>query len=209
MKKKSKYLYKLQKNMIPILEGIKNPKLLELGVRHGVSTNLFLDYCEKNDGKLYSVDIDDCSKVSNSKKWKFIHTRDDNYKKIIEESEDKFDIIYIDSFHNAKHVEKIIYLYFPNLKVNGSMFIDDISWVLYSRNNERDHFNSEVNNYETFLKTLDILNTNMDVIELSFDFTSSGLCKIYKLSNEQLNKSKKIKSRYISIKNLIRKIVYR
>ena len=48
MKKKSKYLYKLQKNMIPILEGIKNPKILELGVRHGVSTNLFLDYCEKN-----------------------------------------------------------------------------------------------------------------------------------------------------------------
>lgn len=207
MNKKSKYLYKLQKNIVPIIQNIKNPKILELGVRHGISTNFFLEYCEKNDGKLYSVDIDDCAKVSSSNKWKFIQSRDDEYDKIIKETGSNFDLVFIDSFHNANHVCKIIYLYFMDLKKKGHIFVDDISWILYSKNNDRDNFNSEINNYETFLKILDILNSNMNQIEVSFDFISSGFCKIKKIENEQLSNPKKIIQRNHSIKNLIRKIV--
>ena len=207
MNKKSKYLYKLQKNIVPIIQNIKNPKILELGVRHGVSTNFFLEYCEKNDGKLYSVDIDDCSKISSSNKWKFIHSRDDEYDKIIKETGSNFDLIYIDSFHNANHVCKIIYLYFMDLKKSGHIFVDDISWILYSKKNDRDNFNSEINNYETFLKILDILNANMNQIEVSFDFTSSGFCKIKKIETNQLSNPKRIIQRNHSIKNLIRRIV--
>ena len=73
MKKKDDYIFKLEKNISQILEKKENPKILELGVRHGLSTKFFLEYCEKKNGKLYSVDIDDCSNVSNSTKWKFIH----------------------------------------------------------------------------------------------------------------------------------------
>ena len=207
MKKSSEYLFKLDKNISHILDKIENPKILELGVRHGLSTNFFLEYCEKNNGKLYSVDIDDCSNVSKSDKWKFIHSSDDNYDKIIKETGSNFDLIYIDSFHNANHVCKIIYLYFMDLKKNGHIFVDDISWILYSTNNDRDNFNSEINNYETFLKILDILNANMSEIEVSFDFISSGLCKIKKIGNNQLSSPKKIIKRNLSIKNLIRKIV--
>ena len=41
------------------------PKLniLELGVQSGNSTKMFIDICEKNDGYLTSVDIDDYSNV--------------------------------------------------------------------------------------------------------------------------------------------------
>ena len=39
------------------IEKIKNIKILELGVREGISTSLFLKLCENNDGKLISVDI--------------------------------------------------------------------------------------------------------------------------------------------------------
>ena len=133
MRKLSDYHIKLDNNISHILENIKNPKILELGVRHGISTNFFLEYCEKNNGKLYSVDIDDCSDVSKSDKWKFIHSRDDDYSKIIKESGSNFDLIYIDSFHDAGHVSKIIYLYFMDLKKNGHIFVDDISWILYSK----------------------------------------------------------------------------
>jgi hypothetical protein len=207
MKKKSKYLFKLDKNISPILDNIENPKILELGVRHGISTNFFLEYCEKNNGKLYSVDIDDCSNVSKSDKWKFIHSSDDEYDKIIKETGSNFDLIYIDSFHNANHVCKIIYLYFMDLKKNGHIFVDDISWILYSKKNNRDNFNSEINNYETFLEILNILNTNMDSLLINFDFTSSGLCKIEKITDQNLNKRKKIISRSLTIKNMVRKIL--
>ena len=127
------YLTKLKKNISPILDGFSNPQILELGVRHGISTNFFLEYCENNKGNLVSVDIDDYSHVSKSKNWKFIHSRDDDYKKIVQNPNTKFDLIYIDSFHNAKHVSKIIYLYFNNLRKDGHIFIDDISWILYSK----------------------------------------------------------------------------
>ena len=206
MKKKSDYLFKLNKNISPILENIKEPRILELGVRHGISTNFFLDYCEKNNGRLYSVDIDDCSNVSKSDKWKFIHCSDDEYEKIIKETGSQFDLIYIDSFHSAKHVCKIIYLYFMDLKKNGHIFVDDISWILYSKKNQRDNFNSEINNYETFFEILNILNANMSRLLINFDFTSSGLCKIQKVTNENLNKRKKITSRNLTIKNAIRKL---
>ena len=207
MNSKIDYLGKLKENMSGILNKLEEPKILELGVRHGISTKYFLEYCEKKNGKLYSVDIDDCSNVSHSKNWKFIHCSDDNYEKIINISGSEFDLIYIDSFHNAKHVSKIIYLYFNDLKENGHIFIDDISWLLYSKDNLRDNFNSEINNYETFYEILNVLNANMENISVYFDFTLSGLCKIKKNSNSELNISKKFKYRNFSIKNFFRKLL--
>ena len=94
-----------------------------------------------------------------------------------------------------------------DLKKNGHIFVDDISWILYSKNNNRDNFNSEINNYETFFEILNILNTNMDGLLINFDFTSSGLCKIQKVTDQNLNKRKKIISRSSTIKNVIRKIL--
>ena len=54
--------------------------ILELGVRKGNSTKMFLDVCERNDGYLTSIDIEDCSKVANNnKRWNFIHSSDSNF----------------------------------------------------------------------------------------------------------------------------------
>ena len=48
---------------------IKKPKIVEFGVRsNGVSTSLFLDLCEQNNGELYSVDINDYAYKFKSKK---------------------------------------------------------------------------------------------------------------------------------------------
>ena len=51
----------------------KIPKIniLELGVQKGNSTKMFLKICEKNDGYLTSIDIDDCSNVSSKSKMDF------------------------------------------------------------------------------------------------------------------------------------------
>ena len=56
--------------------------ILELGVQKGNSTKMFLDVCDVNDGSLTSIDIDDCSKISNNKRWNFIHSSDDNFELI-------------------------------------------------------------------------------------------------------------------------------
>ena len=54
---------KLEKFLIPYITKIENPIILELGVQKGRSTTKFKNF--------YSVDIDNCSGVSNDPRWKF------------------------------------------------------------------------------------------------------------------------------------------
>ena len=74
------YIEKIEVNLFKLIKNINNPSILEFGVQNGESTIRFLDLCTQNNGYLYSVDIDDCSKVSDDKRWGFIKSRDDNFK---------------------------------------------------------------------------------------------------------------------------------
>tara|TARA_B100000989_G_scaffold261343_1_gene212333 strand:- start:77 stop:694 length:618 start_codon:yes stop_codon:yes gene_type:complete len=200
------YEYKLKNFFENELKDISNPKILEFGVKEGRSTKLLLDYCNKNNGELFSVDIKDYSNLFNDKNWHFIKSRDDNFDFLKNKIPNKLDIIYLDSLHEAKHVENIFYYYFDYLKVEGIFFIDDISWLPYLKNSKRDNFYCEINNKETFEKLLEIYNFNQEKFDIFFTFISSGMCKIVKKQNF-LNLNKKFFSREFSIKNLIRKIL--
>ena len=70
---------------------LKNINILELGVREGISTKKFLEICNQNNGKLVSIDIDNCSKVSNDKRWTFIHSSDDNFEIVDKEINSKLE----------------------------------------------------------------------------------------------------------------------
>ena len=201
------YFIKLEESTLEYLNTTIEPVILEFGVRHGISTGFFLNICEKKNGFLYSVDMDDSSKKFNSNKWKFIHGRDDNFNLVESFIPKKIDLIYIDSFHDAEHVAKIFFHYYPFLKDNGCLIIDDVSWLPYSKKNERDNFNSEINNHETFHKILDIYNNNTKNFDLNFNFKSSGMARIIKKNSEILLISKKVISRKFTFKNLVRKIV--
>ena len=176
-------------------------------MRHGISTKKFIEICENNNGFLNSFDIHDCSKVSNSKKWKFHQSRDDNFDYIDSKISNDIDLIYLDSFHNALHVKKIIYHYYPKLKLNGVFVIDDISWLPYIKNKKNNSFHCEINNQETFERLLEIKSSNDENIDLIFSFVGSGSAKIIKRNNENLNKSQRLILRKSSIKNKLRKLL--
>jgi len=201
------YTNKIDKNLFNLIQKIENPIILELGVQGGLSTKKFIETCNKNNGFLYSVDIDDCSNVSSDKKWSFIQSRDDNFEFIKSKIPKKIDILYIDSLHEAKHVSKIIYGYYDLLNVGGIIFIDDISHLPYVKNGIRNNFYCEINNQETFDMLLEIYFSNYDRIDLNFSFESSGLAIIKKKTDKFLDQKIKIKSRKFSIKNQIRKFI--
>ena len=190
------------------LRKIKNPQIIEFGVRFGVSTKKIIDICEMNNGFLNAIDVLDCSKVSNSKNWKFHQCRDDDFEYLNKVLPRNIDLIYLDSYHNANHIEKIFYHYYDFLKPNGFFIFDDISWIPYLSNKKRNSFNCEINNLETFEKILQISSSNEDLFKLYFSFEGSGLCKIIKKSNLPLNKPQKIKKRTHTIKNYLRKVFY-
>jgi len=178
----------------------KNINILEFGVRQGRSTKMFLDMCKKNKGNLLSIDVDDYSKKFSDSNWTFVQCRDDDYNVVKKYLSNKLDIILIDSFHEPNHVVKLVYIYWKHLKINGSMYIDDISWLPYLKNSWRDHKYTENINRDTFNKILEIQLSNFNNINLTFNFSGSGMCRIVKLNNNKLVKPKLIKQRNYFVK---------
>ena len=195
--------------IIEKIKDIQKIQILELGVQSGSSTKRFIELCNISDGFLTSIDIDDCSKVIKSDRWKFIHSSDDDFEKIDKIISDSLDFIFIDSLHEPKHVEKIFYHYYSFLKNGGICVIDDISWLPYVKNEYRDNEFSEYINRSTFTKILEIYNNNKENFLLEFFFKDSGYAIITKKNDKPLNKSKKIQSREYGLKNLFRKIYKR
>ena len=204
---KNDYVRKLQNFMMNEIHDIQNIKILEFGVRKGISTKMFLEICKKNNGKLYSVDVEDFSGVVEDKNWKFIHCRDDDFEKIEKNIPEKFDLIYLDSYHEPNHVEKIIYHYYPKIKKGGMYIVDDICWIPYLKGNYRNDFGCEIANIETFERILEIYNSNLMNFDLEFTFVGSGLAKITKITDHQLNEKKMISTRKNSFKNWLKKII--
>ena len=176
----SEYENKIESFLINQVKDLKKPVILELGVKEGRSTKMFLELCKKNDGKLFSIDRDDYANLFNSPNWNFIKSRDDDFNFLKNKLPEKFDIIYLDTTHEADHVEKIFYSYFKKLNINGFFFIDDISWLPYLKTAVRNNFYCEINNKETFERLLNIYKENKENFDIEFSFVSSGICKILK-----------------------------
>ena len=200
------YSNKLDTFLLPIISKINQPVILELGVQKGVSTKKFLNLCKTNNGKLYSVDIDDCSKVTDDKNWKFFQTSDDNFDYIKSNLDEQIDILYIDSLHEANHVKKLIYGYYSIIKENGYIFIDDISHLPYLKTEIRNNFYCEINNKETFTKIIEIYSSNSKNFDLKFDFLSSGLATLQKKNDNKLNPNNKLIEREFTLRNYLRKL---
>ena len=202
----SNYDYKIKVFLEEQIQQISEPCILEFGVREGRSTKIFLDLCKKKGGHLFSIDVDDYSSLFKDQNWTFLKTRDDNFEFLKEKLPKKFDIIYLDSIHEADHVQKIFYYYYDFLKIDGHFYIDDVSWLPYLKSNLRNNFYCEINNKETFERLIEIYNNNLDNFDIFFTFISSGMCRIVK-KNNKLNVHKKIVTRENSIKNIFRKIL--
>ena len=204
MKKNNK---KFENFIFHKIKNLKNPKILEFGVQKGYSTKRFLDLINKKGGQLISVDINDCSGITKNKKWKFIQSRDDNFKLITKNIPKKVDIIFLDSLHEAKHVQKMIYYYYKFLKKNGFFFIDDICWLPYVKNSWRQNSYAEINNYETFHSLLNIFHANYKNFNLEFTFVESGYALIKKLNDKMIISPKKIPLKRYRPKYFVKKIL--
>ena len=199
--------YELEKlNKIKeLISKIPNPNILELGVQKGNSTKMFLNICEKNNGNLTSIDIDDCSNVTSNSRWTFIHSSDVNFKYVDKFLKKKFDVLFVDSLHEPNHVKNVFYHYFQFLNHNALIIIDDVVWLPYVEGSDNDNDFVERINRLTFEKILEIYNSNKDNLTLNIDFLGSGMAILEK-RKDKLNYEKKIKNRLFSLKNILKKL---
>ncbi len=174
-----------------------NPSILELGVERGSSTKAFVWFAEKVNGKVFSVDIDDCSKVLQSSRWSFLKSNDldrdyvlNNFKEVKEKG---VDLIYIDSYHENFHVTKLLNLWFKYLKKNGAIFIDDTDSFPFRE--KKDTWNSIV--YDLIDDAVkEFYYNNADKISYVkyMNFKENGLIKLYKTCDlfDEPNSDKKM-----------------
>ncbi len=189
------------------IKDIRNIKILELGVREGVSTSMFLKLCEENEGKLISVDIKNYSELFKNENWNFINARDDEFEKINEEIKKigGLDVVYIDSFHHPLHVKKVFFNYYRLLNKNGFIFVDDICWLPYAKNSYRQNSWVHELTYKTFEKLLEIKSNNFDNFIIEFSFEDSGTAKIIKKTDKELKEPLPIK-KVAPIRNFLQTI---
>jgi len=189
-----------------------NQVILECGVRKGFSTSIFVYNSEKNNSHVYSIDIEDCSDVVESKNWSFFQTDDRNIKEILEKFNDLkskgVDIIYIDSLHTSRHLEEVLYGWYPYLNKNSIIFIDDIDSYSYQKNQHKDNIMNNINWDEMNKFTLNFSRANKKEITLVQYYKKSGLAKMYKIS-EKGSLPKKIKNTDRSLMILIPIKLYR
>ncbi len=172
--------------MIDFVSKKKNPIILEFGVERGSSTKKFIKFAEKNLAKVYSVDIVDYSNVSNSNNWRFIQSNDLNIDYVLSKFDEikthGADLIFIDSYHEDVHVQKLIFNYFPYLKQDGAIFVDDVdSLALRLKKNT---FSSIV--YDLTLESVkEFYYNNLEKCSLKiiYDKNENGLAMLHKSAN--------------------------
>jgi predicted O-methyltransferase YrrM len=116
------------------LNNIKNPVILELGVNRGRSTKIFFDYINDKGGKLFSIDIRDCSNALVSPEWNFFQCNDLNINEILKKFsvlKKGIDLLFIDSYHEPNHVKILLHTWFYYVKKDGFIYFDDTESYLY------------------------------------------------------------------------------
>lgn len=106
----------------------RGSKFLELGVRSGLTTLPLLEACKHLNAKLTSVDIDHPSFSCPSDlipHWNFVRSEAIHF---LSENKEKFDLIFIDDWHDGKHVSKEIELLEPFCDKSTVILLHDLMY---------------------------------------------------------------------------------
>tara|TARA_Y100001935_G_C17181062_1_gene445165 strand:+ start:52 stop:816 length:765 start_codon:yes stop_codon:yes gene_type:complete len=170
-----------------------NPLIVELGVDRGQSTRVFLNAIDgKDNAKLISIDIKNCSNAVNDENWEFVQQDSTDIEKLLinkPKIKNGIDILYVDSLHEADHVKKEIYNFYEYLNNDAYIFFDDIDSNPYMNGQRKDSVNTEIANRKIFRLLDAIFRGNMDKLdfEIMKGSTGMGIFKKRKNLGEKLN----------------------
>ena len=170
-----------------------DPIIVELGVDQGQSTKVFLNaIAEKSNAKLISIDIKNCNNAVDAERWEFVQQDSSDIKSLLIAKpiiKKGIDILYVDSLHTAKHVQKEIYNFFEYLNEEAYIFFDDIDSGPYMLKQRKDSVGIEIANREIY-KLLEAIfrgNINKFDFEIMRGSTGLGIFKKRVTLGEKLN----------------------
>ncbi len=186
---------------------MESPVVLECGVNQGWSTGVLAHALETNGGTLVSVDIEDCSNAIQSDCWIFINSDDSDIQHILAQApilQAGIDLIYINSLHAAKHVVKLISLWYPLVRQGGWLAFDDVDPGPYMRGRRKDDANREVA-WRAIAKVVqDFFYANENDLLLQVYYGSTGLALMQKLApvDKPSQAPRHFPRRYVTLRSL-------
>ena len=108
---------------VGMCEQLDAKKVIELGVRHGVSTVGWLYGLERSDGHLWSVD-QTAGPGLQGPRWTFIQG-DDCSPEVLAQLPELVDVVFIDTSHRYTHTMQELALYAPRVRSGGRIVLHD------------------------------------------------------------------------------------
>ena len=180
------------------------PTILELGTNKGISTLMFLQSCLENKGKLFSVDIEDYSDLTDMKCWTFIQSDSTDIKSIVNKApllKEGIDVLLIDSLHKRSHVEKEFWGWAPYLNEGALIIFDDVDPHIYGQNQRKDNVFHEFDWEDIRRFVEEVFYANEGTLSLEMHYGSTGFAIMKKISDKNipLQKNKSYKQRTRSV----------
>lgn len=107
---------------VALCENLDAQRVLELGVRTGVSTIAWLEGLRRTGGHLWAVDVEPCP-IEHAQ-LTFIRG-DDCDQAVLDQIPDDLDLIFVDTSHLYSHTQREIELYLPKLAPGGAILFHD------------------------------------------------------------------------------------
>jgi predicted O-methyltransferase YrrM len=85
---------------LPRLFEAARGNVLEIGVRHGVSTSALLAGVEEHGGHVWSIDITDCGQLYTHRQWTFIQADSQWPENILTQIPAHLDLLFVDGDHS-------------------------------------------------------------------------------------------------------------
>ena len=167
------------------VRAVEAPVVLECGVNQGWSTGVLAHAVEKNGGRLISLDIEDCSDAIESDCWTFLRTDDSEKDAILRAAPilaEGIDLIYIDSLHAARHVARLLTLWYPLVRQGRWLAFDDVDPGPYLSGHRKDDANREIAWRAISRVVMDFFYANEDDLLLEYHYGSTGLALMRKLA---------------------------
>jgi predicted O-methyltransferase YrrM/GT2 family glycosyltransferase len=111
---------------VSLCEELEAKKVIELGVRSGVSTIAWLYGVSKTDGHLWSVDINPQPPNINHDRWTFVQG-DDLSNEVLEALPSDADVVFIDTDHRYELTKAEIAEYSLRVRAGGVMVFHDVN----------------------------------------------------------------------------------
>lgn len=188
---------------------VEAPVVLECGVNKGGSAGVLAHAVERKGGSLISLDIVDCSDVIESDCWTFLQIDDTDQERILREApilKQGIDLIFIDSLHAARHVARLIELWYPLVRQGGWLAFHDVDPSPYMRGQRKDYVENEIVWRAIWQVVQDFFYANEDDLLLEYHLGDMGLAILQKLApmSKTPQPPRRLRPRRVSLRSLAR-----